>query len=198
MRPRLKWKPLLSPLGDAGRSPSRLDTIARKTLFPVLTLFLAISWSGIALCDDAQVIANKTRAPVYLHLLGTNRAKNHDPEDWRPLPDDKWKPTWSCVATILIHNDRRFYLRVPGNREPFVKLDGHAAIDASGLARLQIEYELDDSNMTYIKTEKFKTKLDRFMFLADGFYWCAILSRHEDAYEAFESAQENARSSAKK
>lgn len=169
----------------------------RNIILAVLVLQFFASWHNAASCDEAQAIAGPSKASIYLHLLGTNRAKNHDPDDWRPDPDDQRLPRWSCVATLLVHNNRKFYLRAPGNREPYVKLSGLAVLDQSGIASVEIEYELDDSNMTYIKTETFKVKLDHFIYLADGIYWRAILSRNDDAYEAFDSAQKNQRLNSK-
>ena len=71
-------------------------------------------------------------------------------------------------------------------------MKGRTTVKPSSIFDLQIEYELDDSNLTYVDSEKFQTKLDRFINVAGGTYWRAILSRNEDAYEAFDLAEKNA------
>ncbi|PHQ31589.1 hypothetical protein CEE69_30385 [Rhodopirellula bahusiensis] len=179
-------------LGYAHRSPSKMRSMTHKLLLVAFAfLSFAASPRNASSCDETND-SDKPTTPLYLHLLGTNRAIHHDPEDWRPESEDKSAPVWSCVATIQVHANRDFYFRAPGNREPYVKVKGRAIEMPSAAFDIRIEYELDDSNMTYIQTEKFKTKLDHFIYLADGIYWRGILSRCDDAYDAFDLAQSNA------
>jgi hypothetical protein len=164
----------------------------QKTLLAVLAFSILSAIPRDASSDDERAASGKPQSSLYLHLLATHRARHHDPDDWRPSSTNDSLPGWSCVATILVYDDRDFYFRAPGNRDPNVKMKGRTTVKPSSIFDLQIEYELDDSNLTYVDSEKFQTKLDRFINVAGGTYWRAILSRNEDAYEAFDLAEKNA------
>lgn len=144
---------------------------------------------NMASSDDGKAVNTTSENPLYLHLLGTNRAKHHAPEDWRPPSKDPTAPVWTSVATIRVHDQRDFYVRAPGNRDPYIMLKGRVSKTCSNTYAIDLEYELDDSNMTYLETEKFICELDTFIEVADGVYWRAILSHTADAYDAFDEAQ---------
>ncbi len=173
------------------RYPIRRKQMKRQHFITVIGVACLIACHGVAIADDTPLPVKPNAKPLYLHLFATNRAIHHDPWDSRPESKDKWAPIWTCVTTIRVYDNRAFYLRVPSNRDPYVMLDGLVTKLSPNAFQLKLKYELDDSNMTYIEDEKYSTKPDTFVPVADGLYWRLILSSFDDAYDAFDTAEKN-------
>jgi hypothetical protein len=127
------------------------------------------------------------RAPVYLHVYGTNVSDAY----FRSIADlqltNYLGVRWDLATSIDIHPGLPFGVRAPNRRQPFIDVRGVVLANWNHSYRTRISFELDDSNFTYIQTDEIDVQLHQLVYIDKSDY-CYTLSNHSDPEVALAKA----------
>ena len=123
---------------------------------------------------------------LYLHVYGTAVENDHDPHGADPSLTNGLD-TWVRIASVDVFTSQPFGLITPNNRWPYIDIRGFVRRNWSGKYNLQVDFNLDDHNLTYFCEEKRVLDLDEIVYI-DRYYDCYLLSKDSDPYAALKAA----------
>ena len=123
---------------------------------------------------------------IFLHVYGTAVEKGHDPNGTDPTLTNGLD-AWVRIATADVYTNQPFGFVTPNNRWPYIDIRGIVRRKWTGGYALDVQFTLDDHNLTYICDEKHALNLDEIVYI-DQYYDCYLLSRNPDPYAALKSA----------
>lgn len=124
---------------------------------------------------------------IYLHVYGTAVEKRHDPQGSDPNLKSIGRDTWVRIASVDVYTNRPFGFVTPNNRWPYIDIRGIVRQNWDRKYSLQVDFNLDDHNLTYFWDEKRMLRLDEIVYI-DQYYDCYLLSINPDPYAALKSA----------
>ena len=146
-------------------------------------LLLVLTCSALAL----TVAYDRIRTDkIYLHVYGTAVEKENSADGWDPTLTNGLDP-WVRIASVDVYTNQPFGLLTPNNRWPYIDIRGVVKRRWSGGYNLNVEFYLDDHNLTYICHERRTLNLEEIVYI-DQYHDCYLLSKNSDPYVALGSA----------
>lgn len=157
----------------------------RLTRFSIREILLTITCGALGM----TIIIDRYRTDrLYLHVHGTAVEKDHDPFGHDPQLTNG-QDAWVRIASADVYTNQPFGFVTPNNRWPFIDIRGIVRRKWTGEYDLQVDFNLDDHNLTYLRNEKRTLALDEIVYI-DQYYDCYLLSENADPYVALKTAFE--------
>jgi hypothetical protein len=147
-------------------------------------LFLMLTCAALA-CVIA--IDRLHSEKLYLHVYGTAVKKDHDPYGPDRNLTNMSRDPWVRIASVEVHTNRPFGFVTPNNRWPYIEIRGIIRRNWDSKYSVQVDFNLDDHNLTYFCDEKRVLGLGEIVYI-DQHYDCYLLSNDPDPYAALKSA----------
>jgi hypothetical protein len=120
----------------------------RLTLRELLLALTCVALAVVIAID--RIPTNK----LYLHVYGTVVEMNHDPIGPDPSLTSVSHDVWVRIASVEVYTNRPFGFVTPNNRMPYLEIRGIVRRNWDQKYSLQVDFNLDDSNLTYLCNEK--------------------------------------------
>lgn len=170
----------------SNRKRSKAFRSSVKTL--VSLVFACVFFCHGILSSGEPTAVDEVEPRVFLHVFGSHQGSDYDPEDPRP-ESERQREHWSSVVTTEIHLRKSFFLRCPNRRSPLISIAGVCSREDDGSLSGRLDYEFDDSNLSFTGNLDRNFQLDRPVLLMEH-YWVLVFSHEQDAYACVEALGE--------
>lgn len=166
-------------LQDRGRPLTKMRSL-RLSLREFLLVLTCVALT-------VTIALNRFRTDkIYLHVYGTAVEKGHDRYGTDPTLTNGLDD-WVRIASADVYTNQPFGFVTPNNRWPYIDIRGIVRRRWLGGYDLNVDFNLDDHNLTYICDEKRTLNLEEIVYIDQSFD-CFLLSKNPDPYVALKSA----------